>query len=70
MNKTELRHQMKVAEEQARISELKMHSKINDGEEYSAMVYGVRMTALRMYATHLKDELKKHERKTFKRVNK
>jgi uncharacterized membrane-anchored protein len=70
MNKTEMKKQLAIAEDQAHISELKMNFKFNEGKEYASFIYKTRAAALRMLAAHLRGELKKQERKTFKRVNK
>jgi hypothetical protein len=69
MNITETKRQIRVAFEQANISERKMNYFTIEENWQAAFVYKVRMRALRLLAIQLQQELKKHESKTFKQVN-
>ena len=63
------KHNIIIAQQQAGISQGKHEHYKRTGEDYTAQMYWVRWQALRTYIQHLKDEIKKHERKAFKRAN-
>ncbi len=69
MNLTETKRQLSIAHDQANISEKKMNWYKQNNLPKTAEVYAVRMHALRLFAKELKANIRKHEGKTFKRVN-
>jgi len=69
MNTAEINHHIKIALQQAHISERKMQYHLKEENCKAATIYKVRAKALFLFAKEMQAELKKHERKTFKRVN-
>lgn len=69
MNIADTKKQIAISLEQARISELKSNYWKDHGEEWKCVMYKVRMKALRCYADHLHAEIRKHEKKMYKKEN-
>jgi hypothetical protein len=69
MNIADTKKQISMALEQAHISERKMNYYTVEKDMRAAFVYKVRSRALFAYARHLENELKKHDRKIYKRAN-
>lgn len=69
MKLTETNHHIAIAQQQANISLVKHQYWQRLGHPYKTQMYWVRYKALCTYVEHLKHEIKKYERKAFRRIN-